>query len=313
VYHPQFLKWGDVTPSLEEHLSALAEAAGLYLLLILTHRPHWFMRLSKEEKETIRNTLEWNLATSLEAYLIPCREENDLSSLSMRFPPASIPPDPPSRETLGAFFDALLSTAVWPAAKKPRVEICWEAFLKVVRNILQVPAIYILLDGLDSTDSTSNDPFAAVQVIASLLDEAPRWAYEKTYFKAFVPIETRVPLEKEFPNILSQSQVIEIIWTPALLAEVVRRRVYVASRGEFGSLSMLASPGLRDIEFTLAKEVHPLPREMLALTHRVLEESAVRTDTRPVIEASDVGKALEWYRNNTVYLQDRSLIGGKHV
>jgi hypothetical protein len=63
----------------------------------------------------------------------------------------------------------------------------------------------------------------------------------------------------------------------------------------------------------LAKEVYPLPREMLALTHRVLEESALRADARPMIEDVDIINALDWYRNNVVYYQDKPVLGGKHA
>jgi hypothetical protein len=46
----------------------------------------------------------------------------------------------------------------------------------------------------------------------------------------------------------------------------VRRRVYAASEGAFGSLDAIASPAARDIETATCQErMVPLPREMLGI------------------------------------------------
>ncbi len=304
VYSPPFLKWGHLNPSFDEHLSALAEAGGLYLLLIMSHRPHWFMRLSKEEMQIVRNTLDWNLPGPLESYICPCMEGRNLVPLYERFQRASLPSDSPSTEELGEFF-ALLQSFPSAISSRPTPLLRWMSLLRVLLDIFQLPAIYILLDGLDATDLTAENPLAAVKVICSLLDEIPSLTHQRIYFKAFAPIEIHLPLEREYSNILKQAQIVDLIWTPELLAEVIRRRVYVASRGEFGSLSALALPPLRDFELDLAKNVHPLPREILALTHRVLEESVTQGNNLPFITNRDVDAALKWYRLNAVFAQEK--------
>jgi hypothetical protein len=71
--------------------------------------------------------------------------------------------------------------------------------------------------------------------------------------------------------------------------------VYVAAEGAFGSLDAIASPGLRDVETILAKAVLPLPREVLVLTRRVLEEHVRREGSQGRIQEEDVDVAIQWY------------------
>lgn len=306
VYSPPFLKWGHINPTLDDHLTALTEAGALYLLLILFHRPYWFIQLNKEEKRTIRNVLDWSLPGQLESYLGPCATANSISSFSEKFQPASLPSDYPSGEVIKEFISTLRKTPTHPTSTRPETTIRWKALMDVIINVFQMPAIYILLDGLDSTASTAENPSLAVKVIDPILYESLKWASQRVYFKAFIPIETRPQLEKRHPKLVSQAQIVDLIWTPDLLAEVIRRRVYVASRGEFGSLSAIASPPLFDFELTLAKQVFPLPREILALTERVINESASRDNSISMITENDFSTALHWYKTNNIYFEKKN-------
>lgn len=306
VYSPPFLKWGHVTPTLDDHIAALTEAGALYLLLILFHRPHWFMELSKEEKYIIRNIFDSCLPGPLESYLGACDAVNNVSPFSEKFQPASLPPDSPSGIILKEFISALRKTPTKFTSARSETIVLWKTFTDVIINVLQIPAIYILLDGLDSTSSTAENPDVAVNVIEPILRESLQWASQKVYFKAFIPIETRPQLEKRHSNLVNQSQTVDLIWTPDLLAEVIRRRVYVASRGEFGSLSAIASPPLFDFELTLAKQVFPLPREILALTHRVINDSASRGNLISMITEEDFYTALQWYKSNNIYSEKKN-------
>ena len=113
--------------------------------------------------------------------------------------------------------------------------------------------------------------------------------------KGFLPLEARVPLADQFTSVFTDAHTATIHWTPELLAEVVRRRVYVASEGSFGSLDAVASPALRDVETTLAQASLPLPREMLVLTRRVLEEHVWREGNSGKIQEEDIDAAIRWY------------------
>ena len=48
----------------------------------------------------------------------------------------------------------------------------------------------------------------------------------------------------------------------------------------------------------LAKAVLPLPREMLVLTRRVLEEHVRREGNRGTIQEEDVDAAIRWYSDH---------------
>jgi predicted dinucleotide-utilizing enzyme len=95
-------------------------------------------------------------------------------------------------------------------------------------------------------------------------------------------------------------------WTPVLLAEVVRRRVYIASEGAFGSLDAITSPALRDVETMLARKVAPLPREIQVLARCVLVEHVQRSGNTGKIQEGDVEAAIKWYAGNRLELRVES-------
>ncbi|RMD58695.1 hypothetical protein D6833_12620, partial [Candidatus Parcubacteria bacterium] len=175
------------------------------------------------------------------------------------------------------------------------VEEKWQALLDALFTALGVPAVYILLDGLDGVWETSTDPRTAVQILTPLLSALPSWSARRVYLKAFLPLEIHSILKQTHTDLLRKTHTTSLEWNPALLAEIVRRRVYVASKGAFGSLGPLATPDLHDLETLLAREVPQLPREMLVLTRRVLHETA-RRGPEARITAADIREAVAWYQ-----------------
>ncbi|MBC7226173.1 MAG: hypothetical protein H5T61_02950 [Thermoflexales bacterium] len=170
----------------------------------------------------------------------------------------------------------------------------------LLRGLLGFPSVYVLLDGLDGAPETIADPSAIAGCLKPLLQWAGEWAEERVFLKGFLPMEAQSPLEERFPDIFTPACVSVIHWTPELLAEVIRRRVYVATEGAFGSLDALASPALRDIETLLAKTVYPLPREILVITRRVVEEH-VRREGDGLLAAMDIQAAIHWYQTMSIY------------
>ena len=135
-------------------------------------------------------------------------------------------------------------------------------------------------------------------MLAPLLELGIEWEAQHIFFKGFLPLDVQPFLELRFPQLLTRAHLTRLEWTPELLAEVIRQRVYVASEGAFESLDALASPALRNIEDTLAEVVIPLPREILVLTQRVLWEHIYRKGVDGKIEPEDVDAAIRWYREN---------------
>jgi len=299
TYIPAYTKWGHVTPSREKHIEAITQSGAAYLLLALTHRPHWFLRLGEIEKSAIYKALAWNLPGPIQRYLEPCQRTNSLEPLRAKFSPIELPPDPPDSKILSEFFhsfDASQTNEQRPAALER-----WNILLDTMLNILKFPGIYIQLDGLDATQEMVDAPQLAAEFFNTLIPFLQDWNTQRIYLKNYIPVETQEPLQKNLPELVQRSQITTIEWTPPLLAEMVRRRIYVASEGIYGSLGPLSSPDIRDLEIELAKTVFPLPREMLILTRRVFAQIIERNGQNPKITNADIEAAIQWYQGNTPY------------
>ncbi len=296
-YVPPFLSWGHAHPSEEEHLAALARAGAIALFLALAYRVHWFLRLDKSERRRVAEVLRWNLPGPLPTYLERCRSIPSPQTLSEVLDPAFILRSPPTPADLLRWCDAL-EAACGDEAPPPLRER-WMRLKELLRD-MGFPSIYILLDGLDGTPETIANPSAIALCMEPLLRWAEKWAEERVFLKAFLPAETQALMEDRFRDVFAPARVSVIHWTPDLLAEVVRRRVYVATEGAFGSLDALASPALRDIETLLAKTVYPLPREMLVITRRVIEEH-LRHGGNGLLAEADVKAAIQWYQTTSIY------------
>jgi hypothetical protein len=299
-YIPPFLSWGHASPSLDDHLAALARAGTVALLLALAHRPHWLFRLDDRARRTVRDILDWNLPGPLSGYLDMCHQAGSLRPLRETLDSTFVLPDPPDGSTLRRWCDVLDTT---PDGNSPPAPMArWDGLCELLLDTLGFRSIYVLLDGLDAAPETIADTQAMVDCLASLMSLVGDWAERQVFVKGFLPVEARVPLADRFTPVFTPAHTATIHWTPALLAEVIRRRVYVASEGAFGSLDAVASPALRDVETILAKAVLPLPREILVLTLRMLEGHVWREGSSGRIQEQDVDVAIQWYSTHRPHI-----------
>jgi hypothetical protein len=112
-------------------------------------------------------------------------------------------------------------------------------------------------------------------------------------------------LQERLADTWSSFRVVKLVWDEAMLAEMIRQRVYVAVSGEFDSLGKVSAiPAVQDLELELARAVQPLPREMLKLVNQVLLEYEQRWQrnpkTRKQIEPQDIERAARWYSTEPV-------------
>lgn len=297
-----FLRWGHVFPSREEHLVALAEQGAQFLLLALAHHPHWFLRLDKTGRRMIRKTLNWNLPGPLSSYLSPCLESRSLEPLRERFPLASLPSKSLQTDDLLEFCDIIISTPSPPLFPSTSIDERWATLMTTLFDVLGFPAVYPLFDGLDATWETASNSQTGVLSLEPFLKLLERWSMQRIYAKLFLPEEIKSILKREHSQALSTAKQVNLKWNPALLAEVIRKRILVASQGEYDNLSALASPDVRDVETKLANAAAPLPREMIVLTRRVLFEHAQRATDDSKIDIDAVEAAIEWYYKNQPHL-----------
>lgn len=293
-YLPPFLTWLHAHPSRDEHLAALAQAGAIRLLLALGYYPHWFLDLTRSNQHALYQSLVWNLPGNTHFWLDQAQESQSITPWIETFDPTFILPDPPDPATLLELCQTLRTFEATLPLPTPSER--WNQLIDVLLRVLGFRSIYILIDGLDGIQETARDADTAAMCLATLLETTDEWSKQRLFIKGYLPQETQAALTARFSRLLNDAQVATLEWTPALLADVVRRRVYVASEGTFGSLDAVASPAVRDLETMLAKVVRPLPREMLVLTQRVLEEHVARVGAQGTIQLEDVDAAIAWYQ-----------------
>lgn len=161
-------------------------------------------------------------------------------------------------------------------AKEPR-NASLPDLLDQARDVFGIKSFHILFDGLDGFAETrqSRD---LLEWIEPLFRVAGDWAQKSIYLKFFLPITAC-----DIPDSLSRHPIrtAELTWDDGLLAEVIRRRLYVASGGAFDSLDALATPDLRNIELQLARQLNAekkLPRQMIKTASTLLELASHNAD-----------------------------------
>lgn len=294
-YVPPLLTWRARSPTLEDHLAAMARAGATQLLLSLAYRPHWFFRLDETGRKKAKQVLDWNLPGPLRHYLDVCRATRSPQPLRERFGPAVAIPDPPDETTLLHFCAALEAMPVHRAPVPPPAER-WETFVELILFDFRFEAIYALLDGLDAAPETAHDSSFAVSLLAPLLSHVEEWSDRRVFLKSFLPLQVRPLLATKWGPVLDKASLAVVEWSLPLLVELVKQRVFVATGGAFDSLNAVATPDTPNVEWTLAATVETLPQEMLVLTRRVFWEHVQREGPHGLITPDDLEAALSWYR-----------------
>jgi hypothetical protein len=290
-------------PSLDEHLAGIVQAGVVALLMSLSFRPEAFLALDKADRRALAAILDRSFPGSLPYYLEMLREDGT-QALASQVDGAYVLPNPPAPPVLyelcAGLEAALLSKPLPSIASTPCARL--EELVALLRGPLGFRSVFVLLDGADAFPETMADPTVAAMWVAPLLLEAPHWARQHVLIKAFLPIDTQPPLTDLIADVLPSMRQARLEWTPGQLAEVIRKRVYVASGGEIGSLDAISGPALHDLETMLTKLTPPLPREAIVLVRRVLFEYTQRAGGNSGrLEPSDVEVAVKWYQRNQVW------------
>jgi len=145
------------------------------------------------------------------------------------------------------------------------------------KEIFEIASFHILVDGLDGFIETA-EKRSLLKWIAPLLNIADSWAQQHIYIKLFLPLTI-----SDFPEIhtCAYMQTASLDWDDGLLAEVIRRRLYVASNGSFDSLDALSTPDLHNVELHLARQLDAekkLPRQIIIKAHALLKQAQKNPD-----------------------------------
>jgi hypothetical protein len=179
---------------------------------------------------------------------------------------------------------------------------------------LPFTAIYVIVDGVDAWQSTSNSGARQADVVAGLVEQAQAWAERGIYVKVFMPCEGWNQLAGRMARQPAWLGHAHIAWSRRSLVEVITSRLFVASAGRVPSLSVISNPelsaGRQSAELTLVSQALPLPREVISLVREVLAAFARRAPAAhrdDMIEPGDVQAGVMAYSRS---LKLRDISGG---
>lgn len=309
VYEPHPRAAQAFPGTLEDHLAGITTAAAVALLLGLASKPERLLELDQARRVRVAALLQDALPGSLARYVHVLRESaspRQLAALLDRSFPAI---DPPSEDKLEELCDMLGHAVTMRTVSVRPPSATFAEMMELLLDDLGYRSVFLLIDGVDGLPETIESPAAAWQWLAPLLDRLTPWAAQRIYIKGFLPVELETVV---FPATSADgftraygaaTRRVTIQWNPALLADVIRRRVYVATDGDFGSLDAISSPELRDVETTLARIPKPLPRELIWLVNQLLSAAAQRTGGELLrLEQDDVTRVAALYANRLAVL-----------
>ena len=299
-YSLPFLSWGNREITFEDHLSEIMHKAGLFLLLYLAYKPHRFFALTEIDRHYVSKVINWILPGPISTYLEPCQRMGNLEYLEQQFPPAILPPSPQEIMDLNDLWEEI-TRSLKTNIEMPSLVERWEAMVDILIRVLKFPSIYILVDGVDASPQTGANPKLGIMYLNSLLFRITIWSENKIFLKFFLPQDITNYLSRKLKETGEDITPIEIRWPETALAEVIRKRVYVASEGNFGSLEIFASPAISDLEMRISKKIHtirPLPREMLVFTRQLLITHANGNKPEDQIQPNELEKTFRWYQVN---------------
>lgn len=299
-YLPASVVFEGNPPTAEQHLTGIMTTIAKTLLIVITHMPQLFLQ-NLNIIEQSRLVYLWNklLQWPIEYYLgVLC--DGTAHELGQSLDPTYLIPQSNSDTvSIQSFCDTVLSLQI-PSDQESLVVSDWIELIDLTKAI-GFRSIFLLVDGVDALPETIHDAKATATQVDWLLAQAPLWQKTGVILKCFLPSETESPLRDTLVNHgISYSR---LEWTPDLLADVIRRRIYAATNGEYGSLDAICAASLRDVDTRLAKQVIPLPREIVVLTRYVLQALFERTGGNPDhIEPEDIEDGLLKYRQTVMQI-----------
>jgi hypothetical protein len=286
---------------LDEHLQKIVHSSAIALFLAFSYYPLIFIKSSASlQKHLIQFISTW--IPNLDYYLEILRTTNQPDIVAAQIDRSYIlhqTPDASLLQLVCENFKRHLSEEKMPISLS--IQKVFERVTTWITKDLGFRAVYVLLDGVDGFPELAKSPGFAAQSLFNLFASAPILTQSGVFVKGFLPLEIREHLRARLEGQWHVFGQVELMWDEAMLAEMLRRRVYTAVDGEFASLSAVSVlPSVQDLELELARTVYPLPREMLVIVKRILFEYEERWRRNSLsekrIKTEDINKAVSWYR-----------------
>jgi hypothetical protein len=257
---------------------SLARAAFMYL----ASYPDLFFDLSRNTRQTLKRLL-LDLPFGLDFNLQTLRDSRFLSDLEQAL-------GAPAFSSLPRLERVHQQLAHELEKESPSESLSLDDGFALLQHAFGTKSFHILIDGLDGFIETQ-PPQALLAWISPLLNIVEGWEKKNVYVKFFLPLDI-----SDAPALTTQGvlRAATLTWDDNLLAEVVRRRVFVASRGAFDSLDAISAPDVRNVELTLARQLgekEKLPRRII-IKCRVLFENLI-TANKEAISLEDLFSTRE--------------------
>jgi len=147
-----------------------------------------------------------------------------------------------------------------------------------------IRAIYILVDRLDEIPETANSPQIIVELLEPLLANLTLMETPGVAFKVFLP---HLALEaiKASPSIrLDRLRTYEVVWTDALLSEMLRKRLVAYSEGRIRSLAQISAASLTEtIDQEIVRVADGSPRRLLRMGELLFLQHIRKTDQESLL------------------------------
>jgi hypothetical protein len=292
--------------TIEDHLQKIVHSTANALFLSFAYYPLIFLKASPSlQKQLAQFIFTW--IPNVDYYLSVLRDGGpDRAAAQLdRSYQLHQTPDPALLSLVCATLEKHLAEEPSPIGLS--IQNVFERLMKWITRDLGFRAVYLLLDGVDGFPELARSPGFAAESLVNLFANAPAWTEERIFVKGFLPLEIRAHLQKRLEKQWPAFGQVELKWDEAMLADLIRRRVYAATNGEFASLGAVSAvPSVQDLELELARAVYPLPREALVLVKRILFEYETRWGRNPTaakqIQSDDIENAIAWYRTEQAHV-----------
>ncbi len=260
------------------HLKGIQRSLASAVFMYLISYPDLFFVFKPKHKEQVKSVL-LDLPFGLNYNLRALTESRFISDLGQALGVAALS----SISGLDQKHQQLaLELEEESALSKP---LTLEESFELLNEAFGVKSVHILVDGLDGFIETRSSQ-ALLAWIEPLLDILEKWEKKDIYLKLFLPMDI-----SDAPALtsLSSLRAAALVWDDNLLAEIIRRRVFVASRGNFDSLDAISAPDLRNVELILVRQLSEkvkLPRQVILKSRNLLR--SVINSNKEFLSSEDI-------------------------
>lgn len=236
------------------HFVGIKKSVARVAFMYLASYPDLFFVLSSSEKRKLKRLL-LDIPLGLDFNLQVLRDASSLSDLEQAL-------GTPAFSSLPKLNRAHHQLAHELDGEVPSESLSLDSTFTLLNTAFGVKSIHILVDGLDGFMETQKS-YTLLTWIAPLLNVLEKWERKNIYLKFFLPMDI-----SDAPALTSVGtlRAAALNWDDHLLAEVIRRRVFVATDGIFDSLDAVSALDVRNVELTLARQLQrneKLPRQII--------------------------------------------------